>query len=138
MVKASVNAQDTVSTVGVVLPRAIETSSLILGQFVTLRVQPTTYQRETGKTASPRADIFFLPRSVGGVRPSSAETKKGWLARHDTWGGGHAHLGPHTGNRGLSPWQATCCWNLMTLPVVSWRRARELFESSHVNKEYRS
>jgi hypothetical protein len=47
MVKASVNGQDTVSNHWDRVAHATETSSLILGQFVTLRLHQTTYQCET-------------------------------------------------------------------------------------------
>jgi hypothetical protein len=47
MAKPSVNGQDPLSNHWDRVARAVETSSLILGQFVTLRVHPTMYQRET-------------------------------------------------------------------------------------------
>jgi hypothetical protein len=51
MAKASVNGQDPLSNHWDRVARPVETSSLILGQFVTLRVHQSMYQREIQRRA---------------------------------------------------------------------------------------
>ena len=68
MVKASVNAQDHVSNHWDRVARPVETSSLILGQFVTLRVRQTMYQRETQRRRGERSSsMHFRSRSRAGL-----------------------------------------------------------------------
>jgi hypothetical protein len=138
MVKASVNGQDTVSNHWDRVAHAIETASLILGQLVTLRVHKRcTSVRPEDDAASALAKHPFTCGSDGGVRQGRPKLGNGgW--RDTRRGAGDTHLGPHIANQRAFLLASNLLMEPVTLAVVTWRRARELFGSSSVNKEYRS
>jgi hypothetical protein len=75
--------------------------------------------------AGPTSEVFWRKLDKGGWR----DTRRG---------AGDTHLGPHTWQSRVFLMAGNLLMKPMTLPVVSRRRVRGVFESACVNKEYRS
>ena len=110
MAKASVNGQDTLSSYWDRVAKAIETSSLILGQLVTLGVHQTTYQRETqrrGRECVPTKRIF-IRGSVAASDTVPAKVRQGVVGATRGVGQGTRTCAHTPAILGIFCWQTTC------------------------------